>query len=164
MQDDGGWEGQMKVKHIIKPETVKGMLGKIAENVAKQHIKENRYRITDEYFGETPDKIAIEFLSTKPQSKKLMGKIKNQSIAGWHGDLVMLAHTPDEKVAFVFEIKFGHIHISKPQHTFFGELIRNPSRYHSKLDKAVVSIVRCFNLDLENGSMEMIFEPYRGDE
>ena len=116
-----------------------------------------------ERFGVTPCKT----IPKRGDERLSIGKITSgntREILGWHGDLVYIINCEElPKRALIFEIKYGRMYISNGQHMFFRDVVLNPQKYMKKMEDARVILVRCWNLNIGDGTLDVRFETYRGE-
>lgn len=146
----------------IEKEQMVNALASMIEFIARDFIKENIRNIINELYPNMDDvnRVNIKYFTTFPHSNKKVGKIllseTGNSISGWHGDYVALLYFNDSFVkTIIFEIKYGDINISKPQHNFFKSITNEPMFYMSKLKTAKIMIIHCHDLDTINKTVRI---------
>jgi len=132
------------------------------------YIKAKREVIVSGVYPDIPDEfVDVKTIYTHPNGTKELGHIVRHGntalIHGWHGDIGFLINGKDfGKKAIIFEIKFGHIHVTPGQREFFDDIIKNPSKYMKHLDEVKVFLVHCVNFDLEHETMKVSFKVWKG--
>jgi hypothetical protein len=155
----GGGAGGIEIN--ILHGQVKTFVGHFIEPIAKQYIKDNKESLVAEYYAsEPPGQLSTTFLETDPQSREPLGTQNRHYLAGWCGDLVMMVNTQRGKVALIYEIKYGHAELTRPQEIFFKRILEAPWLFMPKLIDVRVYVVRCHHLELRKGTMKMNIEPY----
>lgn len=146
---------------------MKFMLAYLVEDYMKGHLRGNIVPIIEATFPDMigQENISLRFFNPVPNTIKEMGSSNGSNLYGWHGDLCLLIHSKEHgKRAIIFEIKFGHIHISKPQHKFFIQVKENCSAFMDKLEDVHIYIVNAFDFDVKNNCLSYVLYEYHYPE
>jgi len=156
---------------VIEADKFKHYVSALAENVVKDYIEENIDTILLNIFPDTSPYRKIRCYGTNPSSPKEVGSIKTTSlhgrrrgvIRGWYGDFVAVVDDSEcGKRAIIFEIKQGHIQLSKGQINFFNKIItQTPGVFMKKLQSVKVVIVHCCNLNIKRNKLQITFREYQ---
>lgn len=166
-------DDDIKTTIQLSEEHIKGMLSKLVEQWMIFHIRINSEEIANLIYPDTigDDRMEIYPLhvNTNTSEHRPFGyytKGKSwRTVYGWHGDVALLLNSKKHgKRAIIFEVKFGHIQISAPQHVFFQKVVAEPESCLKKLKEAKVIIVHCFDLDLEKNELTTRWFEYHQTE